>query len=189
MRITTRLLVLMLLVVPLAGADEVIDTAVVIRNTVLREQPTQSSDVVVALPMNSAVEILERRRLWVRLSATTEGEAATGWLRFTELRFGHDGTRSAGSSATPETGGFAGFSRSVSSFLAGFRSRNSRTAQRTTSTIGIRGLTVAELEAAGPDTNALAAVTRYVASKADAEKFAGAGGLAARDVAYAGGMQ
>ena len=83
-------------------------------------------------------------------------------------------------------GGFAGFSRSVSGFLSSFRSPSSRTTERSSSTIGMRGLTVAEIETAPADANALATISQYAMSTADAEMFARAGGLSARHVPYAG---
>ncbi len=162
-----------------AFAEDPIDTAVTIRNTVLRSEPLQSGDVVTELAASTNVLVYERQRLWVRLGAAKD-PTTTGWLRFTELRFG---TSTAAKSDAPRSSGFAGFSRSVSGFLSGFRRGGSRTAQKT-STIGIRGLTVAELETARPDAKALAAINRYVVSPADAEKFAGSGGLTARSVPY-----
>jgi hypothetical protein len=49
-----------------------------------------------------------------------------------------------------------------------------------TATIGIRGLTVADLESAAPDPTAFAATDAFVATAAEARAFARAGGLAAR---------
>jgi len=160
-------------------AEDPIDTAVTIRNTVLRTDRSNTSDIVVELKGATALEVYERQRLWVRVAAVNNTNAK-GWLRFTELRFG---TSAAGASEAPKSSGFAGFSRSVSGFLSSFRGGGSRTAQKT-STIGIRGLTVAELEAARPNPNALAAISRYAISPADAEQFAGAGGLTPRRVPY-----
>jgi hypothetical protein len=185
MRLPATALTFLLLAAPPIAAEDPIDTAVTIRNTVLRAEPTQASDVVAEIPANTSVEVFQRQRLRVRLAAADDGEAEQGWLRFTELRFGAE-TNDAAPSPEPETGAFAGFSRSVSGFLGSFRRRSSRTTQKT-ATIGIRGLTVADLEAAHPDVKALAAISRFAISKADAQQFAAAGGLAARDVPQAQG--
>jgi len=185
MRMTKMIPVFLLLAVSPVLAEAPIDTAVTIRNTVLRAEPAQTGEVVTELAANTEVEIFERQRIWVRLATTGDDGGDQGWLRFTELRIGIGADGAAAQSEAPKSGGFAGFSRSVSGFLSGFRGRGSRTAQKT-STIGIRGLTVADLEAARPDVNALAAISRYRISKTDAQQFAGAGGLAARNVPYGG---
>ena len=184
MRITKIIPVVLLLAASPTLAEAPIDTAVTIRNTVLRAEPVQTSDVVTELAADTEVEIFERQRIWVRLATTGSAQTEQGWLRFTELRIGV-GAGGAVQTESPGSGGFAGFSRSVSGFLSGFRGRGSRTTQKT-STIGIRGLTVADLEAARPDVNALAAVSRFAISKAAAQQFANAGGLAARNVPYGG---
>ncbi len=181
MRIALLISILYLLVIHVAVAEDPIDTAVTIRNTVLRSEPVQTSDVVAELVVDTDVLVYERQRLWVRLASVNDADTA-GWLRFTELRFG---TTTAAKNAAPRSSGFAGFSRSVSGFLGSFRGGGSRATQKT-STIGIRGLTVAELETARPDAKALAAISRYAMSSSDAEQFAGSGGLTARSVPYGG---
>ena len=172
----------LLLVAQVAFCEEPIDTGMTIRNTVMRAEPATASDVVTELSSNTPVVVFERQRLWVRV-ATADNQAIVGWLRFTELRFG---TSVAVQSNVPKSGGFAGFSRSVSGFLNSFRGGGSHTAQ-TTSTIGIWGLTVADLQTAQPDAHALAAISRYTISAADAEQFAGAGGLSVQQVPLGGG--
>ena len=107
------------------------------------------------------------------------GAETQGWLRFTELRFKRTAPEPAADA--PSSSGFAGFSRSVSGFLSSFRGRNSRTAGAT-STIGIRGLTVAELESAQPDASALQWLGADTMSTEQAQQFAAAGGLSAKAV-------
>lgn len=173
----TTLFLLSLCLVPVTSpAENIIDTAISVRATVLRAGTNQASAVVADLAENTAVDVFERERVWVRVAASGVENAPTGWVRFTELRFGGAGTQTAG-----QGGGFAGFSRSVSGFLSGFRGRTS-SHKTATSTIGIRGLTVADLSAAQPDAAALGVIDAYATSPADAEQFAGVGGLTARDV-------
>ena len=88
MRLTKIIPVLLLLAASPILAEDPIDTAVTIRNTVLRAEPVQTSDVVTELAANTAVEIFERQRIWVRIAATGDAETEQGWLRFTELRLG-----------------------------------------------------------------------------------------------------
>lgn len=160
--------------IAVTAADPVIDQAVTVRASTMRAAAENSSAVVEQLAANTQVDVYERNRLWVRVAKAGSSESV-GWLRFTELRFGADANKVA-SDEPARSGGFAGFSRSVSGFLSGFRGRRAdRTAS--TSTIGIRGLAVADLQAAHPDANALASVQRYMSSKEAAEQFAQAGGL------------
>jgi hypothetical protein len=172
-----------------SGLDEVIDHAVTVRESILRSEPTRASSAVVTLSADTQVEIFERRSLWVRLRVAGQTEQPSGWLRFTELRFRNSRAASSPSNGRSIGSGFAGFSRSVSGFLSGFRSPSSPLAERSSATIGIRGLTVAEIETAQPDANALATISQYAMSAADAEMFASAGGLSARHVPYAGQRQ
>lgn len=163
------------------------DSATTVRATVLRDAPARTSTVVRELAAGVKLDVFDRERLWVKAAPSGAGEAAAGWLRFTEVRYITTAAPVATKSATAtDAGGFAGFSRSVSGFLRGFGSRTANSPQAT-STIGIRGLTVADLAAAHPDQNALALVDRYTISPADAEQFAGVGGLTARAVEHTGG--
>ncbi len=183
LRAAIKISILLLLVTQNAYAEDSIDTATTIRATAMRAEPTMRSAAVKEMASDTSVVVFERQRLWVRV-ATADDTETDGWLRFTELRFGAGAP--AVTSNAPRSGGFAGFSRSVSGFLSSFRGGGSRTAQKT-ATIGIRGLTVAELQAAQPDASALAAISRYAISPAEAEQFANAGGLSAQGVAAGGG--
>lgn len=167
-------------------ADGPPDSATTVRATSLRDAPARTSTVVGQLAAGVELDVFARERLWVKAAPSGTGEAQAGWLRFTEVRYHTTAEPAAAApgSAT-DAGGFAGFSRSVSGFLRGFGSRQAN-APQATSTIGIRGLTVADLTAANPDPNALALLDRFAISKVDAEQFAGVGGLAARRVDTAG---
>ncbi|MGR9090423.1 MAG: hypothetical protein ACU85U_07575 [Gammaproteobacteria bacterium] len=187
MRRLTLLLLCAICGQPSAGNPP--DSATTVRATVLRDAPARASTVVRELAADVELDVFARERLWVKAAPSGAGEAEAGWLRFTEVRYS---TTAAPAATQPvpaaDAGGFAGFSRSVSGFLRGFGGRTANSPQAT-STIGIRGLTVADLEAAHPDQNALALVDRYAISKADAEQFAGVGGLTARDVDNTGGQR
>jgi hypothetical protein len=173
-----------------SGLDEVIDHAVTVRESILRSEPTRASSAVVTLSADTQVEIFERRSLWVRLRIAGQTEQLSGWLRFTELRFRNSRAASSPSNGRSIGSGFAGFSRSVTEGSPlNNRSPSSPLAERSSATIGIRGLTVAEIETAQPDANALATISQYAMSAADAEMFASAGGLSARHVPYAGQRQ
>ncbi|MGR8950680.1 MAG: hypothetical protein ACU84Q_21775 [Gammaproteobacteria bacterium] len=154
-------------------ADE---TASIVRDTVLRTEASFDSAEIMKLVAGAEIIPLERIRLWVRVS-TAAANPKTGWVRLNYLR----GRPAAAATEPSRSNPFAGFSRSVSGFLSGFRSR--RAPQPTqTATIGIRGLTSEELTAARPDHEALAAVAQYASSEAAAESFAESGGLTERNL-------
>lgn len=185
MRRVTLLLLCALCAQPFADGPP--DSATTVRATVLRDAPARTSTTLRELDAGVSLDVFARERLWVKAAPSGAGEAEAGWLRFTEVRYHAPAAPAAGTSPATESGGFAGFSRSVSGFLRGFGSRQAN-APQATSTIGIRGLTVSDLAAANPDPNALALVDRYVITRADAEQFAGVGGLAARTVENVGGQ-
>ena len=154
-------------------ADE---TARIVRDTVLRTEASFDSAEIMKLVAGAEIIPLERVRLWVRVS-TKADNPKTGWVRLNYLRGRPAATASQPSRSNP----FAGFSRSVSGFLSGFRSRRAPQSAQT-ATIGIRGLTSEELTAARPDHKALAAVDQYVSSGTAAKNFAASGGLTERDL-------
>jgi len=80
-------------------------------------------------------------------------------------------------------GAFSAFSRSVSGLLAGFNSRQAGYAG-SNATIGIRGLTGADLNAAAPNYQAYADIERYGVQPAQAQAFAFAGGLVPQRIMY-----
>ena len=155
-----------------ADADAASDSGYTRRQTALLAAPETGADVVAELAADTRVNVCERQRLWLRIKDPSSNE---GWLRLTDVRL----------SATVESGGFASslsaLSRSVTGFMAGFR-RSSDPSQSNYATLGVRGLTVAELQAATPDFAALERSQAVQASPSAAQQFATAGGLAARDV-------
>ena len=155
-----------------ADADAASDSGYTRRQTALLAAPESGADVVAELAVDTPVNVYERQRLWLRIKDPSSNE---GWLRLTDVRL----------SATVESGGFASslsaLSRSVTGFMAGFR-RSSDPSQTNYATLGVRGLTVSELQAAAPDFAALERSQAVQASPSAAQQFATAGGLAARDV-------
>ena len=150
------------------------ETARIVRDTVLRAEASHASAEVMAIPAGTEITPIARSRLWVRVS-TKSDVPKTGWVRLNYLR----GRPAAAASKPSRSNPFAGFSRSVSGFLGGFRSRGAPRPTQTT-TIGVRGLTAEELTAARPNVQALQAVAQYTSSRSAAEKFADSGGLSSR---------
>jgi len=163
------------------GAQEPTRAAATVRDTALYTAPRYDAPVVTRLGPETPLYTGLREGLWID-ARTADG--ARGWLRLTDVRLGAgtaDGDPGAAGAGAPARGGvFARLSRSVSSLLGGARGGYDAQTSASTATIGIRGLSVAELETAAPDTAALAALARYSASAEEARAFAVLGGLSAR---------
>jgi hypothetical protein len=165
-----------------ATAEIPIERGLTIRPAAVLDFPDRSGRPLGTLPANAAVDVYERRRLWLRISPPAGAAGPAGWLPLTELRLGGM-TQQAAAPAQAADGAFSAFSRSVSGLLAGFNSRQSGyTASN--ATIGIRGLTSSELSAAAPNYQAYTDIERYRVMPAQAQAFAFAGGLVPQRIMY-----
>lgn len=160
---------------------------VVIAADTLRAEPAGDGAAVAELPAGTEVNIEGRRGLW--MDVRSGKDAQRGWLRLTSVRLGVTAAELDLSDAGEAVDGktkkrsfFSGVSRSVSSFFS--RSQARARPQATTATIGIRGLTPADLQAAQADPKALQTMQGYAASAGDAAVFAREGDLAVRTVSY-----
>lgn len=177
------LLVGVLLAATARAVDEIpIERGITIRPAAVLDFPDRSGRPLGTLPANAAVDVYERRRLWLRIRPPAGAAGPAGWLPLTELRLGGM-TQQAAAPAQAAGGAFSAFSRSVSGLLAGFNSRQSGyTASN--ATIGIRGLTSGELSAAAPNYQAYTDIERYSVMPAQAQAFAFAGGLVPQRIMY-----
>lgn len=178
---------------PVAAVDEqIIDRGATIRPAMVLDFPDRSGKPLGQLPPNAPLDVYERQRLWLRVKPPAGLTGPSGWVQLTDMRmgFGVAPALAAGQPATPgaappASGGmFSSFSRSVSGLLAGFQSRQSTYASGSNATIGIRGLTGAELTASVANYQALAEVQRYGVQPAQAQMFASAGGLLPQRIMY-----
>lgn len=142
-----------------AGGDR---TALVARDTGLRERPQPGAEVRTELPANTKVQVLERRGGWYRVR---DHEDSTGWARLLELRF------EAAERATLQEE-----AESLRRFGSG----------ETTAVTGIRGLAAADGELLEVEETELAPVHAQAVSREEARDFASRGGLRSREVASAG---
>jgi len=163
------------------AAESPIDQGISIRLATLRDLPDRTGSEVGNLPANTPVLLYERSRLWVRIRPSNAPQAPAAWASLLDFRFGAAPATSR--APTPGGGGFAGFSRSVSSLLAGFSGRQNSYSGNT-ATIGIRGLTSQELGEATPNYQALAEVERFAIAPLDAQNYALAGGLVPQRLSY-----
>ncbi len=178
MRPSIRLLAVLVLLAAGPPAGALVEGALVLRATTLHAEADANSARVAELAPSTRVDVHGRQGLWLLVSTAAADPATRGWLRLTHVRMTgehHD----AGAAQNGIGGGLARFSRSVTSLFGGLRGRETRTAH---ATIGIRGLTPGELTTATFDGAALDRVAAAAASAAEAEQFARAGGLVARNV-------
>lgn len=177
--------------------EQIIDRGSTVRPTTVLDFPDRSGKPLGQLPPNAPLDIYERQRLWLRVKPPAGLAGPAGWVALMDLRmgFGAAPAIAAGpaapqpqpSSPAPAGGGmFSSFSRSVSGLLAGFQTRQSGYVSGSNATIGIRGLTGAELNASAPNYQALADVQRYAVMPEQAQMFANAGGLVPQRIMYVG---
>jgi hypothetical protein len=150
------------------SAQEVVNTN---RATDMRAAPDDAAAVVQMLPPQSKLQVLERRGAWTRVKGAA-ADAPSGWVRMMHLR----GEVAVEQSAPPSSGGFLG---GVNRLLGGSKQTNTRAQS---ATLGIRGLSPEELQAAQPNPQALAKTKSFAATKPDAEQFAKEASLAKADV-------
>ncbi len=174
--------------------EQPIDHGSTVRPATVLDFPDRSGTPLGQLPPNAPLDVYERQRLWLRVKPPAGMAGPSGWVQLTDMRMGFGmapvlaPTAAAPAAprpaSAPDPGMFSSFSRSVSGLLAGFQSRQSSYASGSNATIGIRGLTGAELNASSPNWQALAEVERYAVAPQQAQLFANAGGLVPQRIMY-----
>lgn len=161
--------------------------AVALRAGVLRQLPSTRAAQTGRFGAKTRFDIRARRGLWIDVTSETGGQR--GWARLGTVRLLTDSrtsrvavpATSSGQQQQSGNSGFSGFARSLTGWLGGGQSAS---ASRSTSTIGIRGLTRGDLSGDGrPDMAALAQLDR-IANPNAAGVFARRGGLARQSVPY-----
>lgn len=142
------------------------------RSTELRERPAAESKPLATLPARTPVKLLGREGGWSQVDAREQ----RGWLPTFHLRFAAAVETSSPSPAL-----------SVTSML-GMGSRQSPETSKV-ATLGVRGLTRDQFQAASPDAAALRQLHSYRVPSAEAEAFAQEGGLVAVKVPLSGGSK
>lgn len=149
--------------------------ATVLRETTLYAADDFASERLAELAPATRLAVHGRRGLWLEV-ALAEDDSRRGHVRLTSVRM----TGAVPAADAAGGSGLARLSRSLSGLLGAFGRRE---APKTYDTLGIRGLTPAELRTAAFDGAALQAIAGAAASPEQARAFAAAGGLAARSVA------
>jgi len=158
---TSKFLALALLAYAAVAGSE---PAVTVRAIELKATPAADGKTVVALPTDSAVDVVSRQGAWVQLKAGRN----TGWAKLFDVRLASASNAPAksgtGSNAMAQTLGLA----------AGTRT--------STVTTGVRGLDADMLSKAVPNPQEFATLESYASTKEQAQTFAKAGRLDTRQV-------
>ena len=154
---------------------------IVVRTASIYADAGRGADRVGRIEAGTRVVIFDRKGGWREIYA--EEEALVGWVRTYEVR-----EIDAGASVQVETqtdsrgflSGLAAFSRKASRFFGGADSGTGSS----TATIGVRGLSEAELKAAQPDLQELERMRSFAGNPARSAQFSQAGELRARKVKH-----
>jgi hypothetical protein len=142
------------------------ESAVTVKETEVKKEPSADSPTVATLPGKAQVEIIKRQGGWTQIKPASEPQ---GWVKLFNLKFG-DG------SAKPDSGGGVGSLFNVA------RTGSSGT----TVTTGVKGLDKDMIQNASPNPNELKRMHTYSASKGDALKLASSGNLRKQSIEYLG---
>jgi hypothetical protein len=156
--------------------------AMVIRTATLKSSPSFGAGTVTVLAVGQAVELGQRVGGWQKVTILPEATRG-GWLRSYQVRAGIDASPSVVKSHSSNRGvlsGLSSLSRGTAS-LFGQRELEGDSGNLT-ATVGVRGLTEADLENARPDSAELQVLKSYSVNAQSAQQFAQAGGLQSQAV-------
>lgn len=151
------------------------------RQATVYAKASSASDAVGQIAAGALVSVFERQGGWELIFS--DQSALTGWVRSYQVRVG-DYSPTPETQSEPDSRGFlsglAAFSRRASGF---FGDNQTQTGSRT-ATIGIRGLSEAELKAAQPDLEELKRMQGYASDATRIAAFSSEGKLQARKLAH-----
>ena len=147
----------------MAHAKEVGSTRVTVT---LMAGPCSDAKQAAQLPSNTAVDILEHRGGWMRIS----GKGKTGWAKLYQVRTG--------------TGPEAQKSGESLAILRNIGQTGRSSSQSIVATTGIRGLSAEDLKTAKPNPRAVDAMNAYRANDNTARQYALSAGLKEKNVPF-----
>ena len=139
------------------------EPAVTVRSVELRQNPASDARAVATLPANTTVDVARREGAWVQLKAGSN----TGWAKLFDVRL----------ATAKDAPARSGSGTSISQTL-----QLATGARGTSATTGVRGLDEEMLRNASPNPAALTMLDGFASTKPEAESFARAGQLQARNV-------
>ncbi|MDJ0776661.1 MAG: SH3 domain-containing protein [Gammaproteobacteria bacterium] len=173
-------LLLIVLVVPAAASQD----GVIVRSAAVFADASSNSPQVGELVAGTRVSIFSRKGGWQEVFV--EQQAVIGWVRSYQVRAGNFDAPASVETGEDSRGflaGLASFSRRASSF---FSTRSGSTSSGT-ATIGVRGLSEAEINAAQADFVELEKMDRFASGSTRMPAFTRTGKLEARSVAHIAG--
>lgn len=175
------LLLMLLLPAPRLAAED----AIVVRTSPLYDEPSYGAGRVGQVGAGTAVTVEARRGGWKKV--VSEAASVEGWLRSHQVRDAATTptVKVSDSDSRGFLAGLASLSRKASSF---FRS-DSRRGSSGTATIGVRGLSEAEIKGAQADFEELEKMHLFASSRQRSTDFASEGGLDAVAVPYLAGRE
>jgi hypothetical protein len=141
---------------------------------------------VARIEAGARVSLFERQGGWELIFS--DEKALTGWVRSYQVRSGQYAQTPTVQAETDSRGflaGLASFSRKASSFFGGGNS----TGNTQTATIGVRGLSEAEIRTAVPDFEELEKMHRHASDVQRMPAFSSDGKLVARQIAHLKAVQ
>jgi hypothetical protein len=155
--------------------------AIVVRDALVYTAANSTSQQVGKVAAGTRVSVFDRKGGWEEIFY--EKESIIGWVRSYQIR-GGSFTPAAEIETQPDSRGFlaglAAFSRKASGF---FRSSNATTSS-STATIGVRGLSEAEINAAKPDFDEFEKMQQYASNNQRLVEFSQQGQLSVNNVKH-----
>jgi hypothetical protein len=179
MKLCLRILIpLLLLLAPAQAADQ---QGVIVRQASVYAQGSTASSRVGQLPAGTRVAMFTRDGGWQEIFS--DKPALTGWVRVYQVRAGKYAAPVVATEQEDSRGflsGLASFSRKAS----GFFTQDATATSSGTATIGVRGLSEAEIKSAKPDFVELEKMETYASRPQRMESFTAQGGLKSSEVSY-----
>lgn len=159
--------------------------AVIVRLAPVYSEASSVSPTVGQIKAGSRVSVFERKGGWKQIYS--DEKQLLGWVRSYQVRENMTVT-AAEIETEPDSRGFlsglASLSRKVSGFISTSSSSTSSSTSSGTATIGVRGLSEAELKAAKPDPDEFRKMLGFASNKTRLAVFADSGNLEAQQVKH-----
>ncbi len=179
MKNTIRLFLLILTFVTVPAAAN--PQGVIVRLATVHAEASSSSEQLGQISAGAQVSIFGRKGGWKEIFS--EEKSILGWVRSYQVREGKLSQQSQVKAEEDSRGflaGLASFSRKASRFF----SPGGSSASSGTATIGVRGLSEAEIKSAKPNLEELAKMKQFASNKARLKSFRQQGSLSTNEVEY-----
>jgi hypothetical protein len=181
MKLYFQTLLMLILLAPSVQANQ---QGTIVRQANVYSDASSASKVVGNVPAGTLVSIFERRGGWQEIFS--EETAVIGWIRVYQVRAGDFSSQVVTDKKEDSRGflsGLAAFSRKAS----GFFTQDASTTSSGTATIGVRGLSEAEINSAQADFDELKKMENYASNLKRMGRFSMVGGMKATKVEHISG--